>query len=496
MGIICSCGVSETKYRIGMSQCAGGEWRDQMNNEVMREVLLHDDISLDLCTSYDNWEQQSRDIDSLVRIPVDLLIISPTDPIKLKPAIESAHDKGIPIILVDRDIKSDRFTSFIGGDNKLIGRTAAQYVANLYQQHLRQDATHRPVIVEVEGATDITPTKDRHTGFMQEMNRLGLPFASTVCNWHQHLAAAVVDSLVENNLLPAIAFAHSDNMAVGMLDRLSDLGKLGMVDIVSVDGSPQLGMKLVSEGNIKATMTYPTGGSEAIRTAIDILHGRHVERVQFIKPVVVDVNNVQNLLEQENRAVQMTNDILQLGERLSEYTKRSDWQASMIIAMTFLIACLTIALILVVRKHRANSELQQEVLQSIQPQTSPFTDEDNPSASPLEIGEPGHSSAFITNLREVISQNIENPNFSVDDMGETLGMGRTQFFRKTKTITGYTPNDLLRTMRLQRAAKLLRTTDLNISDISHRAGFNNPSYFTRAFRDQYKMTPKEYRGGA
>lgn len=493
-----SCDSGRKHYHIGMSQCAGGEWREQMNSEVQREVLLHDDIDLDLVISYDDPKQQAHDIDSLVDTGVDVLIVSPYNPTDLVAPIERAFDAGIPVILVDRDIRSDKFSAYISGDNREVGNIAGEYVTSLYNDFKAHHGGKTPTIVELQGSTDITPVKARHLGFTKVMNANGIEFSSRVCNWHRHLAAAVTDSLIDNNLLPAIVYSHNDNMAIGIVERLSERDKVDMIDIVSVDGSPLLGMKLVIDGSIKATVKYPTGGSEAIRTALDILEGRKYDRMQFIKPLVVDGNNAASLRDQETRAIQLTRDILLLGDRLHDYSKRSHWQQIMLITLGFFIIIMCIVFYLYIRKNLANKELQHEVMESITPphpkEITAETDDRN-YASPLENGElnAGVRGAFITSLRDIISQNIGNPNFSVDNMGELLGMGRTQFFSKTKSITGYTPNDLLRTMRLQQAAQLLLTTDHNISDISRKVGFNNPSYFTKAFRDQYKKTPKEYR---
>lgn len=485
--LLFSCSGEQKKYRIGMSQCAAGEWRDQMNHEVIREVLLHDDIKFDFCVSRDSSELQIRDIDSLINIPVDVLIVSPNNPKDLAPAINEAYDKGIPVILVDRDVESESFSAFIGGDNKEAGRMAGQYVAKLYEEYEGK----KPTVVEIEGDPRITPVKDRHYGFMQEMNKDGIQFSSRLGYWHQHLAAAVVDSLVENDLLPAIIFTHSDNMAIGVVNKLNELDKAGMVDIVSIDGTPQVGMKLVTDGMINATIKYPTGGSEAIRTALDILQGKKYERTQYIRPLVIDNNNASMLRDQESKAINMTDDILTLGDRLSDYSKRSNWQLIMVIVLSSMLLVSIISLILVIHKTRVNKELQHEVMETI---ASPMTSQSNEGdvLSNLET-QTANGTSFTMKLRDLIIANINNPNFGVDNMSDALDMGRTAFYRKTKNVTGYTPNDILRTMRLQHAAKLLSTTDQNIADICHNCGFNNPSYFTRAFRDQYNMTPKEYR---
>lgn len=493
--LLTSCGESSHRqYRIGMSQCAGGEWREQMNSEVQREVLLHDNIDLDLVISYDDPKKQARDIDSLVDIGVDVLIVSPYNPTDLVAPIERAFDAGIPVILVDRDVKTEKFSAYIGGDNKEVGVMAGEYVDALYDDFKARHGDKTPTVVEIQGTTDIMPVRARHFGFTQVMNAHSISFTSRVCNFHQHMAAAVADSLIDNGLTPAIVYTHNDNMAIGIVDRLDERDKQGCIDIVSVDGSPQFGMKMVVDGTIKATVKYPTGGSEAVRTALDILEGRKYERMQYIKPLIVDSNNAMTLRDQETRAIQLTHDILLLGNRLHDYSKRSYWQQMMLITLGIFIVVMCIFFYLYIRKNRANKELQHEVLESIV--NAPAINETGiqEEESPLSNSEvTGKKGAFITSLRDIISQNIGNPFFSVDNMGEQLGMGRTQFFAKTKSITGYTPNDLLRTMRLQQAAQLLRTTDLNISDISRKVGFNNPSYFTKAFRDQYKMTPKEYK---
>lgn len=485
--LLISCNGGQKKYHIGMSQCAAGEWRDQMNHEVMREVLLHDEVKLDLCVSRDSSALQIKDIDSLINIPVDVLIVSPNNPKDLAPAINKAYAAGIPVILVDRDAETDQYSAFIGGDNKEVGRMAGEYVAQLYDSYTGK----KPTVVEIQGDPAITPVKHRHYGFTQVMNERGIPFSTSIGYWHQHIAAAVTDSLIQNDLLPAIIFTHTDNMAIGVANKQNELDKTGMIDIVSVDGSPQVGMKLVADDMIKATIKYPTGGSEAIRTALDILQGKKYERTQYIRPLVVDKNNAFTLREQETKATNMTDDILLLGERLTDYSKRSDWQMFMVIVLGIMLAISVTCLIIVIHKTRVNRELQHEVMETI---SSPISTQDVEEDMLSNITTQTQSGAsFTIKLRELITANIANPNLGVDDMSDALGMGRTAFYRKTKNVTGYTPNDILRTMRLQHAAKLLTTTEQSISDICHNCGFNNPSYFTRAFREQYNMTPKEYR---
>lgn len=471
--LLISCGNRQRQYKIGMSQCGRGEWREQMNHEVQREVMLHNDISLDLRISNEDADKQCRDIDSLIECHIDALIVSPANPKKLKASIEKAYDAGIPVIVVDRDVETEKYNAFIGGDNMEVGRLAAQCVARLYDDW----EGRKPKIMEIQGDTAITPAKDRHFGFLQEMSRHGIAFDTSYTHWLDTEAAHIADSLLSTSDDSYIIFTHNDRMAIGVVNRLKHLNSSRVVDVVSVDGSPLLGMNLVVDGSIKATIKYPTGGSEAIRTAINILHNEEYQRQNLIRPVVINTDNAYTLREQELRAISLTNDLLKLGDKLSDYAKRDNWQTVSLAVLAVMLVVAVCSLVLLVRKSRVNKALQHEL-------TDTITASNDPGAT---------SSPFVIKLRQIITDNIGNQNLSVDDIASELNMGRSAFYRKTRDVTGCTPNDIIRTIRLQHAATLLRNSQLNISDISRECGFNNPSYFTRAFRDQYRSSPKEYR---
>ncbi len=101
---------------------------------------------------------------------------------------------------------------------------------------------------------------------------------------------------------------------------------------------------------------------------------------------------------------------------------------------------------------------------------------------------------FMEKIDALIEKNMDNPDFSVFDMFTlTSRMGRTTFYKKLKGISGYTPNDYLRTMRLKRAAELLTSTDLNISEISYAIGMNDPLYFSKSFKAQFGKSPSDFR---
>ncbi len=100
---------------------------------------------------------------------------------------------------------------------------------------------------------------------------------------------------------------------------------------------------------------------------------------------------------------------------------------------------------------------------------------------------------FISGIRKIIEENMHNEDFNIDTIAETVGLSRSAFFKKLKSLTGFAPIDLIREIRLTKAAKLLATTDNSISEIAFSVGFKESSYFGKCFKKKFRMTPLEYR---
>lgn len=101
--------------------------------------------------------------------------------------------------------------------------------------------------------------------------------------------------------------------------------------------------------------------------------------------------------------------------------------------------------------------------------------------------------AFIRKVDNVIKSKIGDKDLTVDKIAEMLHMGRTQFYRKVRGVTGYTPNEYIRTIRLKRAAEMIREGEKNISEIAYAVGFDTPYYFSRCFKTQFGVPPTQYK---
>lgn len=103
---------------------------------------------------------------------------------------------------------------------------------------------------------------------------------------------------------------------------------------------------------------------------------------------------------------------------------------------------------------------------------------------------------FLDKATAIIEEEIDNADFNVDQLASKMGIARTKLFTKLKAVTGQTPNELIITIRLKRAAYMLRNNpELNISEIADRTGFNIPKYFSKCFKERYHINPAAYRKG-
>lgn len=99
---------------------------------------------------------------------------------------------------------------------------------------------------------------------------------------------------------------------------------------------------------------------------------------------------------------------------------------------------------------------------------------------------------FVKRLDAVIFSRIGEQDLSVDKVAGLLRMGRTIFYKKVRGVTGYTPNDYIRVIRLKKAAELLKAGEMNVSEIAYAVGFDNPYYFSKCFKAQFGVPPSQY----
>ena len=114
----------------------------------------------------------------------------------------------------------------------------------------------------------------------------------------------------------------------------------------------------------------------------------------------------------------------------------------------------------------------------------------DPAPSQIEIT--SMDEKLIDHAVKYVEDNIARSDLSVEELSQELGMSRVHLYKKLVNITGKTPIEFIRVIRLKRAAQLLRQSQQNVSEIAYQVGFNNPKYFSKYFKEEFGVLPSNY----
>jgi YesN/AraC family two-component response regulator len=101
--------------------------------------------------------------------------------------------------------------------------------------------------------------------------------------------------------------------------------------------------------------------------------------------------------------------------------------------------------------------------------------------------------AFILKVRSIVEDHLSDDNFGVPELCKAIGMSRSQLHLKLKALTNRSTSHNIRAIRLHKAKKLLKTSDLNVTQVAYEVGFNDPAYFTRSFSEEFGVPPRVFK---
>jgi ribose transport system substrate-binding protein len=272
-------------YVIGMSQCNLGEpWRVQMNEDIRKAAAEHPELKVIFKDAQNDTLKQRSHVEEFVSSKVDLIIISPKEAQPLTEPVARAMDAGIPVIVLDRRLLGDKYTCFIGADNKKIGKAAGEWIV--------KRLGGKGNVVELMGLMTSTPGQDRHTGFREGIagSDIQVIFEADM-KWLEPDARQEMESALSRFDKIDLVYAHNDPGAHGAYLAAKAAGREGIV-FVGIDALPQEGVAYVRQGILDATFQYPTGGAEAIDTALKILKGETVPKEIVLGTRLFDKSNV------------------------------------------------------------------------------------------------------------------------------------------------------------------------------------------------------------
>lgn len=355
------------KYKIGVSQCVGGRWRDKVNNEMLSAQHLYDtDVKVCIINADNNTDRQRQQIDSLINAGVDLLVISPNEYKPLSPCVERAKKRGIPVILFERKTSSNDYTAYIGGDNVEAGRAIGTYAARLCRDSIH--VGRRPVVLEITGQLVMSPDRERYQGFSSVMKKHPeLDFQHIKTNWSLEDSYAATKEWLQAGKPLDVVFCQSDLASFGAYKAAKELGKEKGIYFLGVDALPGEGIDAVQQGKLAASYIYPTHGEEIIALALRILEHKPYKRTNIIKSMVVTPQNVDEIAINANAMMQQNEYLITIQNKLEDYfglyhVQRTLLFVSLVVALILLIAVLLVwrAIVITRRANRQMKELGDE----------------------------------------------------------------------------------------------------------------------------------------
>ena len=360
----CAGEKAHKRFVVGVSQCSEDTWRDKLNEEL-RIAATYYDVDLQIKSANDDVRLQTEQINRFVEEGVDLLVVAPGQ-VSISPAIDKAYEKGIPVIVFDRQTHSDKYTAYIGANNHEIGASMAEFMANAN--------TAGTKVVELCGLSSSSPAIERDAGFDSvAAHRPNIDIVKKVyADWTEEGAYHVMDSLLSTPY-PAFncLFAHNDRMAMGARRAVVKHGiDPKTIKLCGIDAMPQQGggMQLVAEGKLFASSIYPTRGDEVMRLAMKILTHKPYDRENRLSSALVTEANARVLLMQYDETTRQQGHLSELRNRVDKTVSDFKTQRIYLLIMLGALFLLALAYVYVVNANRAKARMNRQLADSVEQQ--------------------------------------------------------------------------------------------------------------------------------
>lgn len=277
-------------FKVGFSQANNGDvWRINQTNNVEQYCKEYmPNVEVIVTDGQGEGSKQDADVDDLLAQGIDVLLLTPLTADVLTPAAQRALDAGVPVITLDRAVTIP-VTQHIGADNKLIGSTAAQFVA----EDLLGGNGGR--VLEIQGVLGASATTDRHDDFIAwlEANAPDVEVVDSQTGEYRRENALVVMNDYLQRFPPGeidVIYTHNDEMALGARQALEQAGRAEEMAVVGIDGQNEA-IEAIAEGRLAATFTYDNAGKEACQSAQQLLSGLEIDPEWVLVTNQIDQSN-------------------------------------------------------------------------------------------------------------------------------------------------------------------------------------------------------------
>lgn len=472
-----ACTGGKKKIRIGFSQCTGGEWREQMNQEVLSEAGFYENVDITIKNASGNIEQQIDDIQCFIQDHVDLLIVSPLEDSALIETFNNLDFHNIPVLLVDRKLSSNKYVSFVGASNWEVGTKAAAYVKLLRGREPTR-------ILHIKGHDKSTATLEREAAFVNELYPLKNMSISTIVSGDD-VGGKNVEStrhILENKLellkTADVIYAFNDAIAISAYEVLRKEQIQPMPILIGVDGllGYNKGIYAVKEGILTASIVYPTGGRKVIDVGMKIVNHVSVPKENLLPTFLIDKHNVSVYHNQGLDVTELQQKInFLLQEKKADRRRLHLYLYGGIPGMFFL---LTLCAVLLQRGKKGKPEANEiPAVREVQGLEDAADEE-------LEV--------FEKKVSAYVKAHYMEYDCDLNVLMDDLKLSRVHFYKKFKLKFGDTPNNYLKKYRLEKSKGLILSNKYTYAEVGYQVGFSSPAYFTKCFKEEYSLTPSQY----
>ena len=519
--VLSACQDEHKNYVIGVSQCSGGDWREKMNDEMRREAIFHSGIQFEFCNADDDFQKQQRDVDSLIKAGIDLLVVAPIDSAHGRVLVNKAMGQGIPVIVADRRLHGSDYTAYVGGDNYAVGYNAGEYMASRVPMGGE--------VLEIRGHDGSSPVEMRHQGFIDALSKHPeFRIVESVDGWWLRDSAKVrmEDAIHAHPEIRAV-YCHNDYMAMGAIEMFRwvrqsqrDHGEdvpswtPFFIGVDAVYGANH-GLEWIARGDLDASVLYPTGGDVIVETAVNILEGKPYVRDHVLKTTVVDRQGAAMLNDMDLAVINEVDKVHWLQNRENSLLRRLDVEQWLLIVSGAFILFIIVAMVQMRRHYlerrrtalhlvRANrrlrdaaqlqlTELRQRIDQDQWLQSSPKQkseeQKETQKIDKVALMEACSLNPFMEEVYRLIDDNYSDPDFGVEMLSVLLNMSRSQLYRRIKNLTSMTPFDMIRDKRFSVAEELI-DQGLSLDETAQKVGFSSTPYFIKCY-EEYKQIAEE-----
>lgn len=505
-----SCHAHRNHKVIETFQVVSTYWDQILYDEIRREAFFHEDFDFRFNIAKDA-EEEVLQIERAISKGVDAIIVNPFKVETVQSAIDKAYEAGIAVVLVGQKGPSYKYNAYIGPDNLALGRAAARFICRQFPNGGN--------LIMIGANIDEPYYQQRREGFthaIRHCNKINI-VGSINADWDKCKAHHMLDSLsmiLEDTQVDVI-YAFGDDMINGAIES----SVYQNAKYVGGDGISRDGLKYMENGTLTASFINSTGGEDAVTLATSILNGEKYEKNNYLNTILLTADQYKNysLLRSKIRSLEHRIDLSEQHEK--EHIRKKHLVLSVLYSLLFIMALMSVAG-LVIRKNNVKERREKKDLENslkdlrekylalhVQNEINEQTKVQLLSERELmmnvamsgkekeETADPVAEAVFVKQFREFVSGNLDHTELSVDTIASELGVSRAQLFRRIKEDTGTTPNELIQSLRLDKANTLLRTTDKTISEIAYEVGFSSPSFFSKCYKDRFGSNPNAGRNG-